>query len=186
MNKLMTLIVAVAVATVTQAATFSWELTGAGDYMGKNVYSFNASDRATVIDALTAGGDGIADKIDNLKSGGPAQAAGRSGKEKVNGIGNVADAKDSYSAFFIVFDNAIADGNTYSISDNIDVTANVSQPGSGGKAAYSVAATSVFKTTGQMIGGATPPPGPGGVPEPTSGLLLALGGAALALRRKQK
>ena len=33
----------------------------------------------------------------------------------------------------------------------------------------------------------TPPtPGPSGVPEPTSGLLLLVGGAMLALRRKQK
>lgn len=37
------------------------------------------------------------------------------------------------------------------------------------------------------ISGSTPPgPGPDPVPEPTSGVLLVLGGAALALRRKQK
>ena len=37
-------------------------------------------------------------------------------------------------------------------------------------------------------GGSTPPtpPGPGPIPEPTSGLLLLVGGAMLALRRKQK
>ena len=36
--------------------------------------------------------------------------------------------------------------------------------------------------------GSTPPtpPGPGPIPEPTSGLLLLVGGAMLALRRKQK
>ena len=37
-----------------------------------------------------------------------------------------------------------------------------------------------------ILGGSTPPvPGPGGIPEPTSGLLLVLGGAMLALRRKR-
>ena len=35
-----------------------------------------------------------------------------------------------------------------------------------------------------ILGGATPP-GPGGIPEPTSGLLLLVGGAMLALRRKR-
>ena len=41
-----------------------------------------------------------------------------------------------------------------------------------------------------MTAGTTPPgptpPGPGPIPEPTSGLLLLVGGAMLALRRKQK
>ena len=37
-----------------------------------------------------------------------------------------------------------------------------------------------------ILGGSTPPvPGPGGIPEPTSGLLLVLGGAMLALRRRR-
>ena len=37
------------------------------------------------------------------------------------------------------------------------------------------------------VAASTPtPPGPGPVPEPTSGLLLLVGGAMLALRRKQK
>ena len=65
-------------------------------------------------------------------------------------------------------------------------TANV--PGSG--------AVNISKDlTGQVEGGwssisgstPTPPtPGPSGIPEPTSGLLLLVGGAMLALRRKQK
>ncbi len=45
------------------------------------------------------------------------------------------------------------------------------------------------KTIGDFtyVAASTPtPPGPGPVPEPTSGLLLLVGGAMLALRRKQK
>jgi len=48
----------------------------------------------------------------------------------------------------------------------------------------SVASTAISMTP--FSTGSTPTPGPGPIPEPTSGLLLLVGGAMLALRRKQK
>ena len=61
-----------------------------------------------------------------------------------------------------------------------------------GSATISIAAAAGLnqtKTLGAFtyVAASTPtPPGPGPVPEPTSGLLLLVGGAMLALRRKQK
>ena len=63
-----------------------------------------------------------------------------------------------------------------------------------GQATMNLAATAGMNQTKTLDGSAftyvaasTPtPPGPGPIPEPTSGLLLLVGGAMLALRRKQK
>ena len=178
MKKLIIAAAVVAFAAVTQAAAFTWELTGASAYLGKDAYVFDANSRDAVIAALTAGGDTVADTVTGLAIGGPVQAAGRTGKEKFDGTGTFAsDDPTSFSAFWILFDSTIADGNTYSISGNLDVTANVQKAGEGGKAAFSSTPGATFTTTGQMIGN---------VPEPTSAMLLLLGVAGLALRRKQK
>ena len=65
-------------------------------------------------------------------------------------------------------------------------TANV--PGSG-FTTFSNDITGMTTSGWSSISGSTPTPptpGPSGIPEPTSGLLLLVGGAMLALRRKQK
>ena len=58
-----------------------------------------------------------------------------------------------------------------------------------GAASFSNDITGMTASGWSSISGSTPTPptpGPSGIPEPTSGLLLLVGGAMLALRRKQK
>ena len=177
MKKMIIAIASIGVACVVQAASYSWTLSSASDYVGKDAYAFDSADRTAVIALLTAGGESVASDLAAYVKGGPTQAEGRAGKENFKGSASVADGASKYEAFFILFDSAIADGNTYSISDNLDVTASVSQSGSGGKEAFTQTAAATFTTTDQKIGN---------VPEPTSAMLLLLGIAGLALRRKQK
>ena len=98
---------------------------------------------------------------------------------KANGTVTVDKVQD-YDLAMIVYDgtdfliSGIASGKSY--TDNPDDGSTVSfstdKMGAGSWATYTPAA---------------PDPGPtGGAPEPTSGLLLLVGGAMLALRRKQK
>ena len=77
----------------------------------------------------------------------------------------------------------------------IDATiATRSETAGGGTAGVQSVAQTAFagQSFGEFYSGGTPTPptpptpGPGGIPEPTSGLLLLVGGAMLALRRKQK
>ena len=66
-------------------------------------------------------------------------------------------------------------------------TFNANVPGSGGASISMDLAGRTASTAGwAAVSGSTPTPGPSGIPEPTSGLLLLVGGAMLALRRKQK
>ena len=74
---------------------------------------------------------------------------------------------------------APADGVSYKYITE-DVSAMLYTPPAGAPGTFA-STLATAGTTGTMSGGDAP-----GVPEPTSGLLLLVGGAMLALRRKQK
>ena len=99
------------------------------------------------------------------------------------GLGNVFGAGDSISAFAVIFDGDYdaKNGGNYIITD--EKSASWTSPSGAKTLIYGSQAKAVWTAYG--TGPVTPTPTPT-VPEPTSGLLLALGGAALALRRKQK
>ena len=193
MKKLMFMLGVAACAVGVQAATVSWTCTNVKDGSGNATLSqsdFKALSGATaMIDALKfdvddgAGGT----KKQAMYSFNPSPA----GKyTEADGVANATlglqDATAS-SAYLVIFDTAtITDDSHYYLTDVKSFntfSGTESQQvkwGSQSTASQAAGAWANVKTSG---GGGT---SGGDAPEPTSGLLLLVGGAMLALRRKQK
>ena len=184
MKKLVVFTACTILATAMQAATVGWGLTGANSY-ANDAYQFfvigqnGATDIATITALLDAGTDTSSYAFGSGKIGATGLAtvgAGASGKTLDAG---------TYTGFFVVFDNAspaVGSANYAVVSGAANLTKTIAPNTatitfSAGSAASTLNDTSNWKSFG---------PTGGGVPEPTSGLLLLVGGAMLALRRKQK
>ncbi len=184
MKKVMLAVAIVCAAVCAQAASVGWTLT-AGTGLAGNKYMFfvdgqNGATLAAVTAALDAGTDVSAMSFGSgvvADNGVALVAAASSGKTLTNGA--------SYTGFYVVFDSATpaAGAANYAVvagasglTKAISATA-ASVTFVGGNQSTALADASNWKSFGG---------GGGDVPEPTSGLLLLIGGAMLALRRKQK
>ena len=179
MKKLVVLLVAAVAACVVNAATASWSMsnvlspvegTAASGYSAY-LFSYLASDTATYGSVTGALADG------NLSVLSSATATGTisSGKISASGAGSFA-ASTAYTAFAVVFDGADpASAGNYMITKEVSKTV----AATGANISFGFG-TQAATTWNKMAGGGD------GTPEPTSGLLLLVGGAMLALRRKQK
>ena len=185
--KKLVMFIAVAVATVgVQAATMSWSLTNvigpSGDiapvgtlvalYAAGTTYDHAAAKTGTLTPTYTS----------------TAVASGTTGATRAGatGLGSY-NAGDTASFYAVVYDStSIAGASNYVISDVMSATV-----GSNG-ANISLAFGNMKGTTTAnrfltgLNNGWTSASGGGDIPEPTSALLLLVGGAMLALRRKQK
>ncbi len=186
MKKLMFAAIAVAIATVSQAASISWKFTNQNpsDFASQYVYAVSASDYDAAINDLKTndGAKFLSDyNIANTDAGTDYQL-------KLNARGGGAGATalkgtDNQLAFFI-FKDGIVDGKTYYTSGLVGGASYLYTPPDQATSTIDLGTSaSKFTTTGTIAssGGGTDP-----LPEPTSGLLLLVGGAVLALRRKQK
>ncbi len=170
--KKLVIIAAVALSTVVgEAAQFNWGLnrSASSPYKSTTVYVIDGADYSAVVALLTAGGANVATAFNNYVKG--SAASGTNGA--ANGMGNGITGT---TAAFIVFSGAIADGNTYDTTGPVDVSAYLYSGTDPSPGTYTFAYTA-FGTKAQPIG--TNP-----APEPTSGLLLLIGVATLALKRK--
>lgn len=180
MKKLMFMLAAVAMAVGVQAASVDWGVNVAGQgvaWSGKNAYvmAFNGSDYAAVIKLLTVdGSDDMATDLGTyaLKNGTTTQfgISNNRGAAKANG-GSEGVTGDKM--FWVVFTEGSMDGGkAIQWTAATDISASAYDAGSPSPGTFGVTS---FANSGTIAS----------VPEPTSGILLLVGMAGLALRRKR-
>ena len=191
---------AIAMAAGAQAATFNWEcVKESSPYPHKynTVYMIEGKNYDAVIAALDACGSGIAttmygyDLLHNLDTGTSEKALQLTNKSVKSGSSDIGDSPAKSDSFYFILVNtttsgtAIADGMTYTASaaytyqdflNNKSVAFDPDTP----------VAMNLLDGTGSagVFTGATGTIG-SAVPEPTSAMLLLLGVAGLALKRKR-
>ena len=174
MKKIIIALAAVAMTFCMNAASVSWNVTGSADTIGSTVY------------LLTSISDSYA-SVAELAANALSSAEIKKISARVTGTGDKLASGDSVTKtanyFFAIVSGAEATSFTYveatgMASKVYDPNAQESSPG----AYASITAANILAGTSKSFVG-TPSPA---APEPTSGLLLLVGMAGLALRRKQK
>ena len=182
MKKLCLALVAVVLATVTQAASVSWTVT--------NIYKGNTTDKAQTTDgymvylindatysqsdaasALAAGTLTTATISGKAAVSSGLTAAGKLNKEGTD-LGDLADGT-------YYFYNVIVGGGNAVVGDKVKLE--VTPVGDPQLGSFNAKTLTQNSANWKPAGGG----GGGDIPEPTSALLLLMGGAILALRRKR-
>ena len=167
MKKVCMVIAGLVLAFAANAGSLTWSCSGVVDAKGTQLsgviaYLFIGDSTAGVADSITAG---------SFTGDGAMATATTSAKGVIMKTGIGSYASETVSAYMVVFDAATIDA-----SNNFMVSGVVSQT-------FGATGNKTFNFTSTMPSVWTPT---SDVPEPTSGLLLLVGGAMLALRRKQK
>ncbi len=176
MKKLMIVLAAIALSFGVQAASVSWKLmTGGTTYAGMNVYAFTAADVAETA-ALTACQSKNASDWTSFFGKGDAGANGGNGNRlAASGVTEGIAANDPLT--FVFVDGAVAEGSNYYVFNAVNIpAANVYEPPTTGTAWAFTPSSLTLAGSGKFTSD---------IPEPTSGLLLLVGGAMLALRRRR-
>ncbi len=175
MKKLL-MFVAVAVLVLTgQAAQFNWQYNATSADVGKTVYVLLGSTAQTSWESV----DALADAA--VSSGTVAKKV-----NKYNTSGTAVDdaiTKTSASVYYVIVSK---DGTSFDVTSVSDMSASVYDPAAQETSPgnnTSLSSASITSSGNSFSGGGE---SGGGAPEPTSGILLLVGGAMLALRRKQK
>ena len=176
MKKIMIMLGAIALAFGVQAASVSWKVTYAGEGAawaanGATVMAFDAANYATIVELVTVSGS------ETLAADLAGYALGSATFSNNRGAASTAAVRtdDAPNSMFWMI---LADGSTDAGSSVLwtaatDVTASQYTPPSTGTALTLTATT--FTNSGTIAA----------VPEPTSGLLMLVGLAGLALRRRR-
>ena len=184
MKKLM-VIAAVLAASVASAATIDWKVSVDTADRAKKFMFFNYDDQAAVLGILDAGGASTYSQLQALaySSGGTTYQFATTAKSSSKSD-FLSDISKGDTMFLVLFDTTAAatvtDGMAYKDTGEINGTAYIydgnADPPEASPGTFNIAASS-FASSGVVGSGA-------GVPEPTSGLLMLLGVAGLALRRR--
>ena len=174
MKKLITVAAAVMLGMVANAASVAWD-NGDGDLYG---YGTGAAASGYAVYFFDTGAMSVADANTYLTNGDVATliAAGHEGEDAdggwVEGEAAGYTAGNSITAYLIAFNTDDAANATFAY---VSETADITLPSSGMSANYSF----------DLSSSATASNWTAVAPEPTSGLLLLLGMAGLALKRKR-
>ena len=176
MKKIVMLFVAVIAAGIVQAASVDWAINlGKDNFANKTYYIFAASSQSAVDAELAALSDTSAATLDSL-----ALTTGTLNAKAGKASGTALDVGSATGLYMVVLNGTLEDGQTYVTGkadiSSISYTPPATSPG------VTTFGSSTFTGSGSIVKAG----GGGDVPEPTSGLLLLVGGAMLALRRKQK
>ncbi len=199
MNKLVCTAMVAALAIGVHGMSVDWTLSGDKSMVGYTAYAILGSTVQDSWESLSAVKEAA------IKIGGSGEFAGSRTVAAGATAKDDAITKESADIYFVIVNK---DGSQFAVSPVSTMTGSVydteNQETSGG--AYGLAGTGLsYKDWGAGTGGGDDPgpgpddppgpgpdnpptPGPGddgGVPEPTSGILLMIGGAALALRRRR-
>ena len=178
MKKVIVFAAGLLLAAVTQGASVGWSLAGANSYAGDKYMFFvvgqNGADLATISALLDAGEslDGYAFASGTIAATGNAMTGpNASGKSLGEG---------TYESFYVIFDSAspTAGESKYTI-----VSGGANQTKTIGATTASV--TFVAGNQSSYLNDAANWRSYGSIPEPTSGLLMLVGLAGLALRRRR-
>ena len=174
MKKMIMFVAVALMATFTQAAYVNWGASGLSDYKNQKFYVFDSSKSSDVLATLAAVDDSTAKTLDDMSI--TSGSVTSKGKASVTNT----DVGSTTEFMVVVFAGEIADGTGFKYITE-DISSALYTPPQSAPAAF----TSTLATAG-TVGTMVKAGGGGDVPEPTSGLLLLVGGAMLALRRKQK
>lgn len=183
MKKLMIALAIVAMAAITQAASFDWKTSATGKIYEAGTTTLLASGTAYIFDAASVSQQTVLSAFLDDKT----WTTGNLDSKAVS-AGVIAATKGEAFAYGTAGSNydfyvALVAGDNIFISDTVSVTApavSYEQASFALKTASQAAATELEKT-GSFAGGGWYT----AAPEPTSGLLLLLGMAGLALKRKR-
>ena len=179
MKKLMIVLAAVAFSFGVQASSVDWKLTTGGTaYAGMNVYAFTAAD-LTGTTALAACQSTTASDWTTFFGKGDAGANTGNGT-RLASQGSTDGIAGNDPLTFVIVDGEIAEGSNYYVFNSESIpSANVYEPPATGTRWQPKASDLTLAGSGKFTAGTSD------IPEPTSGLLLLVGGAMLALRRKR-
>ena len=171
MKKLIMMLAAICAFGVAQAAAVNWGINlGKADGANKTYYVFNGSDSATVLSALSAFDDTTAATLS-----GAALATGTLNSKAGKASGAGMEIGSETSLFMVVLNGTLDAGQTY-IAGTMDVSSYTYAPPATAPGTFE-AISSNFTTSATITAAA--------IPEPTSGLLMLVGLAGLALRRRR-
>lgn len=178
MKKLIIAFAAITLVCVANAAAVGWSAAGLASYAG-DAYNFfvigqnGVTDVATVTALLDAGSS-----VDSYVFGSGNVAANGNAAVAFGSSGKSLDA-GTYTSFMVLFDSASpkAGDNYLLISGGANQTKTFS--------ATAASVTFVAGNVSSLAGNTDNWKSYGAVPEPTSGLLMLLGVAGLALRRRR-
>ena len=190
MKKLMFMLAAVAMAATTQAASVYWTCTnvkdGSGNAINGIAYFINAATLSQDAFRALDGADAFTSALSGMYSYTPTEAGKytvASSSSVANSALGLADSTD-YTVYLAIFDSAtITDDSKYYLTST---SALATMEGSN----YAQIKWGSQSTASQAEGAwssvkAADPEPPIDSPEPTSGLLMLIGAAGLALRRKR-